>query len=58
MAAIQEEILDGFFTKLDKSEGVGEELVNALRALVRVGGKLKADVLVAAYLAAKKDGAV
>ena len=58
MAAIQEEILQGFLAKLGKIEGVDEELIKAFRALFRAEGKLKADDLVAAYEAAKKDGTV
>ena len=58
MAAIQEEILENFFTSLRKTDGVDETLVKSLRALFKAGVKLKADDLVAAYEAAKKDGAV
>ena len=58
MAAIQEEILQGFLAKLGKIEGVDEELIKVFRALFRAEGKLKADDLVAAYEAAKKDGTV
>ena len=58
MAAIQEEILQGFLAKLGKIEGVDEELIKAFRALFRAEGKLKADDLVAAYEPAKKDGTV
>ena len=42
MAAIQEEILDGFFNKLGNSEGIDKDLIKALRALFKSGDKLKA----------------
>ena len=58
MATIQEEILDAFFAKLRESADIDEEGVEALRALFTAGGKLKAEDLVAVYLAANKDGAM
>ena len=58
MAAIQEEILDDFLTRLSKSKGIDEELIRALRALFSTDGKLKADDLVAIYEAARKESAV
>ena len=58
VTAIQKEIVDGFFTRLSKKEGIDEALVKALLALFTASGKLKADDLAAAYVAAKKDGAV
>ena len=56
MSIIQEEILEDFLKELRKKD-VEDALVNALRALFDAGGKLKADALVAAYEAAKKDDA-
>ena len=58
MAAIQEEILDVFFARLGKCDGLDEERVKALRALFRAGGKLKADDLVDVYVPAREDGSV
>ena len=58
VAAIQEEILNEFFRRLGKSDGFEEERAKALHALFSAGGKLKADDLVAAYVAAKKEGTV
>lgn len=57
MATIQEETLEGFFTRLSESEGVNEEVIEALRALFESAGKLKADDLVAVYVTAKKQAA-
>ena len=57
VAAIQKEIVDGFFTRLAKKD-IDEALVKAIRALFTASGKLKADDLAAAYVVAKKDGAV
>ena len=58
MAAIQEEILDDFFTRLSKSKGMEGKLVKPLRALFTAKRKLKADDLVAVYAAATKDSTV
>ena len=55
MAAIQEEILDGFFNKLGNSEGIDKDLIKALRSLFKSGDKLKADDLFAAIKAAKRE---
>ncbi len=57
MAAIQQEILDEFFTRLGNSDHLDEERVKALRALFAAGGRLKADDLVAVYAVARKEGA-
>ena len=56
MEAIQEEVLDGFFNKLGNSEGIGKDLIEALRVLFKSGDKLKADDLFAAFVAAKREG--
>ena len=56
MAAIQEEVLDGFFNKLGNSEGIDKDLIEALRVLFKSGDKLKADDLFAAFVAAKREG--
>ena len=58
MAAIQEEILNEFLRRLGKSDRLDDERVKTLRALFSAGGKLKANDLVAVYMAAGKDGAV
>ena len=58
MAAIQEEILNSFLTRLRENQAVDEELVQALRALFKPGRKLKAHELVAVYVAARRDGTV
>ena len=55
MAAIQEEILDGFFNKLGNSEGIDKDLIKALRSLFKSGDKLKTDDLFAAIKAAKRE---
>lgn len=54
MAEIRDEILEGFLTRLAKSERIDDALVKALRAVFRADGKLKADDLVAAYVAGKR----
>ena len=56
MAAIQEEVLNGFFNKLGNSEGIDKDLIKALRVLFKSGDKLKADDLFAAFVAAKREG--
>ena len=58
MPAIQEEIRDDFFTRLSKSKSIDEKMLKALRAIFTAEGKLKADHLVAMYVAARKDSAV
>lgn len=58
VAAIQEEILNEFLRRLGKSDRLDDERVKTLRALFSAGGKLKANDLVAVYMAAGKDGAV
>ena len=56
VAAIQEEVLDGFFNKLGNSEGIDKDLIKALRGLFKSGDKLKADDIFAATKAAKIEG--
>ena len=58
MATIQEDILKGFLRKLGSTEGIDEGLVEALDALFRASGKLKAEALVAAYEAATRERTV
>ena len=53
---IQEEILEGFFSKLGDSEGIDKDLIKALRVLFKSGDKLKADDLFAAFVAANREG--
>ena len=55
MATIQEEILDDFLKRLAKDTIIDEDLVKTLRAIFEAEGKPKAQDLVAAYVAARKD---
>jgi hypothetical protein len=55
MATVQEAILNTFYERLSASENVSRDIVDALRALLESGEKLKADDFVA-VLAKKTSG--
>ena len=57
-ATIQEEVLEGLFSKLGNAEGIDKDLIKALRVLFKSGDKLRANDLVAAFVATNKEGAL
>ena len=56
MPTIQEEVLAGFLKKLRANADVDPKFVDELRVFLKSGSKLRADDLVAMYVAAKKVG--
>ena len=56
MPTIQEEVLAGFLKKLGENASVDPRFVEELRVFLKSGSRLRADDLVAMYVAAKKEG--
>ncbi len=56
MPTIQEEVVAGFLKKLGETANVDPKFIQNLRAVLKSDRRLRADDLVAMYVAAKKDG--